>query len=64
MLAALPAGLLAFASYPTITAFTLATLAGAVAGAALQRRYPAVLARLTPDRVPVSDRGNSETASR
>ena len=45
-LAALPVLVLAIAAFPTAAAFVAAALAGAVAGAALQRRFPDALDRV------------------
>jgi len=44
-LAALPVLTLAVAAFPTAVAFAAASIAGAVAGAALHRRYPDALDR-------------------
>jgi len=47
-LAALPVLTVVVASFPAATAFALALVAGVVAGAALQRRYPDVVDRTLP----------------
>jgi len=64
ILGALPVTALAVALYPLAAAFVLATLSGAVAGAALQRRRPEIPARMVPDREPPADRERSGTAPR
>lgn len=47
--AALSVSIVAVAFFPIAAAFALALLAGVVAGAALQRRYPSAIDRTLPD---------------
>lgn len=51
--AALPVLLVAVASFPVAAAVALALVVGAVAGAAIQRRYPSAVDRTLP--VPRGD---------
>ena len=51
--AALPAATVAALSFPTAAAVALATLCGAVAGAAIHRRYPSAVERTV--RLPDDD---------
>ncbi|WP_144800046.1 hypothetical protein [Halorubrum depositum] len=46
--AALPAAIVAVASFPVAAAIALALFAGVVAGAALGRRYPGAVDRTLP----------------
>ncbi|WP_050033482.1 hypothetical protein [Halorubrum halophilum] len=54
-LAALPVLTLAVAAFPTAAAFVAASLVGAVAGVALQRRYPDALDRVVDRARPTPD---------
>jgi hypothetical protein len=51
--AAFPVAIVAIASFPVAAAFAFALLVGAVAGAALGRRYPSAVDRTLP--VPGTD---------